>query len=597
MKAAKKAAELSDRLRTDFVFFARMLWEETGRAAVAPIGPVEEDMMQWVHGGPPWRGVLAWRGFGKTELITCAYAAFRILQNPDIKILIVSKSAGFAEDAVRQIRDWVRNIWFLKHLDPEDGVVTSKRDRTHSFDVATIQFTRHPTVRGLGVDGQLQGRRANLVIADDTETTENTKTPESRLWLRKQIKEFMAIASFGRKEIIYIGTPQHEDSVYFSLARNKVAFRSWPARYPRADHRVVGLSPMLRARLDSGSVKEWDPVCPARFPEEALALLEESGDEAAGFRGGELWFMMQYMLVSDLAQSHRYPLRLSDLIVFDCSPTLAPLRLMYGKSNSQQQSTAVRDLQCIGFDGDFLYSPWFVDEAVVPYQQIRAGLDPAGRGRDKTGLSIVGQLGGLLYVLGCYGLDGGAEVEKLNHIAQLLRLHHAREVVIEENIDIFSQFENGLRLAIKGLHLSPGEDPAYPQGWTCSVKPTRAVRVQKEVRIISILEPLISRHRLVVDRNVIKVQGGDITNELQYQLTRITKDRKCLPEDGKIDSLATACAQWVDLTRLDPEQQAEKLDHNSKPERLVKEAESIIAGRKRRQKKPRFFSHRYFDGG
>lgn len=580
-----------------------MLWEETGRNKVAPIGPVEEDMMQWVQHGPQWRGVMAWRGFGKTELITCTYAAFRILNDPNIKILIVSKSSGFATDAVRQVRDWMRTIWFLQHLAPEQEQDSSSRDRADSFDVANIQFTRHPTLLAVGIDGQLQGKRANLVIPDDIETSENSKTPESRAWLRRQANEFKAIASFGKGEIVTVGTPQHpDDSLYFHLSkptklspRGVHQFRSWPARYPRPDNKLVGLSPYLQNRLDTGLAQPWEPVCPDRFPEEKLLRLADDGDSDAGISGGELWFLMQYMLVCDLAVSRRYPLRLADLIVVDSNPEMAPVSYMYGQSDNKGRSTAINDIPSLGLPGDALYGPASTHDTILPYQHIRAGIDPAGRGSDKTGIAIVARLGGFLHLLACYGIDGGAETERLDSIAQLLKLHNVQDVAIEENIDIFSQFENGLKLAINKISVKPHTDPAKPLGWNCSVHSYRSVRVQKELRIIGILEPLISRHRLVCDKLTLKPSSNDKNNELQYQIAHITRERKSLKEDGKIDALALACAQYQDLTKLDPESQANSLQAKSMPEILVDQATATLKKYSQRSNPSRYFSHRHFD--
>ena len=47
---------------------------------------------------------LAPRGFGKSTLLTVARAVFEIIQDPNIRILIASKTEGFAETILREVK-------------------------------------------------------------------------------------------------------------------------------------------------------------------------------------------------------------------------------------------------------------------------------------------------------------------------------------------------------------------------------------------------------------------------------------------------------------------------------------------------------------
>lgn len=74
---------------------------------------------------------------------------------------------------------------------------------------------------------------------------------------------------------------------------------------------------------------------------------------------------------------------------------------------------------------------------------------------------------------------------------------------------------------------------------------------QKEKRIIDILEPVLSQHRLVVSRSVIEedTKTEDPRYSLFYQLTRITRDRGALVHDDRLDALAGAVAYWMESLR------------------------------------------------
>ena len=85
---------------------------------------------------------------------------------------------------------------------------------------------------------------------------------------------------------------------------------------------------------------------------------------------------------------------------------------------------------------------------------------------------------------------------------------------------------------------------------------------QKEARIIDTLEPVMMRHKLVVDPKVIEadykstmVHPIDKQNVylLFYQMSRITKDRGSLAKDDRLDVLAMVIAYWNESMARDQE--------------------------------------------
>ena len=92
---------------------------------------------------------------------------------------------------------------------------------------------------------------------------------------------------------------------------------------------------------------------------------------------------------------------------------------------------------------------------------------------------------------------------------------------------------------------------------------------QKERRIIDTIEPLLNRHKLIVDRQVIEddyrsAQAYDADNKftktLIYQLSRINYERGALKHDDRLDALAIAVGYWVEQVGRDDNKgiQAEK---------------------------------------
>jgi hypothetical protein len=81
---------------------------------------------------------------------------------------------------------------------------------------------------------------------------------------------------------------------------------------------------------------------------------------------------------------------------------------------------------------------------------------------------------------------------------------------------------------------------------------------QKEKRIIDTLEPVMAQHRLIVDRDLIQRDYDSVAHlpvdeafqyRLFYQMTRITRDRKSVPHDDRIEAVAgavtTSLSRWL----------------------------------------------------
>lgn len=530
------------RITSDFGEFCKELWLDRGYNRVAPLSWVELDMCDWIANGPAFRGVLGPRGEGKTHKV-CALAAWRLLRDCNRKILIPSKSHTHAKKVIGLLREWLNNVWFLQHLCPRPDQV----DSATQFQVGGATPSLQPSVTAIGIDGQLEGNRAHTIIPDDVETDTNTETLDSREDLDRRLGELKDIlyphnpelpdAPIDRPEIVYVGTYHHEESVYLKLASpdRGYAFRTWTLVYPELDGGQLNLAPKIIERLRSGENKPGDLMFPLRFNHENV-----NQKRAEGFTR----FSMQHMLVATLSDTNRYPLRLSDLIVMDVPTYEAPITVEYGQRGNEG-STAIEDIKVLGFQGDKLYRPIIISKETKEYTGTKAGIDPSGRGEDRTGLSIVSHLAGNLWVKCCLGLRGGADTESLDNIARLLRHHDCRDAYLEPNIDIFNTYEQLLNAAIRRHFVEPGQDPRYPRGWKCSLTYSPRASQQKELRIISTLEPVTTGHRLIVDRKVVAPEDGEPMHcQFQYQLTRITKQKKCLKEDAKLDSLEIAVRAW-----------------------------------------------------
>ena len=111
----------------------------------------------------PRKFLAALRGIGKTYL-GGTYAVWKLLRNPDEKILIVSQSGAHSDNIAIFIRRLIDNMPIVAHLKPD--MSKGHRTSTTSFDVDGCELAVQPSVKSLGITSQLQGNRASLLISD-----------------------------------------------------------------------------------------------------------------------------------------------------------------------------------------------------------------------------------------------------------------------------------------------------------------------------------------------------------------------------------------------------------------------------------------------
>jgi len=584
------------RLVNDVQFFAQELWINRGLDRVAPLSEVELDMIQFAAAeGPyanvgPFRGILAPRGVGKTHLVPGTLTAYRHIRDKERKVLIPSAGEAHPKKIVTLLRGWYRLVPFLQHLNPEaDDIANSTQ--FHIQDASDDATQK--SVTAIGIDGQLEGNRAHSIFPDDVETDKNTITLDSRMALDQRLGEFKDIlypdippSRGGPRdptEIVAVGTYHHEESVYMKMAERGYKFLTYPILYPKPDEKVLNLAPILQRRLDSGQAKPGDPVFPHRFgPDEIIKRQSE----------GRRRFFMQHMLVCDLGQRLHYPLKLSDLIVFACSRDSAPLEFNWGTLNDAGRKNVIEDIPCYGFAGDRLHPPIRFSTEWAPFIGTKVWIDPAGRGRDQTAAAAISQLGAFLHLKGIKSLAGGSSLEDMHELALFCRKHNARDIYIESNADTLDTYRPLFESALRHVFLEPGDDPAFPDGYKASLirdsKITHSTR-QKEIRIIDAIEPVTSNHRLIVDPSVLQpVDGEDLEQSFQFQYSRITRDRGCLKEYGKLDAVAGCLLAWAYTLKTDP-LQARRTEEQRRIEDDIRKMQKLMG---RVPTEPRMFKHR-----
>ena len=513
-------------LQNDFKLFLQALWQQLDLPSPTRAQYAIADYLQ--H-GPKRLQIQAFRGVGKSW-ITGAFVLWTLFNNPEKKIMIISASKERADNMSIFLQKLIIETPWLSHLQPKSD---DSRWSRISFDVNCSPH-QAPSVKSVGITGQLTGSRADLMILDDIEVPGNSMTELMREKLLQLCTEAESILTpKDDSRICYLGTPQTSFTVYSKLAERSYKPFIWPARYPRKVSQYEGLlAPQLVADIDNGA-EPWNVTDPDRFADDDL--IER---EAAMGRSN---FLLQFMLDTSLSDSEKFPLKMADLVVTAVNPTSAPDSIIW----CSDPRNVIKELPTVGLPGDYFYSPMQLQGEWHPYQETICSVDPSGRGTDETAAAFISQRNGFLYLHKmCAYRDGYSDTTLLD-ILRHCKKYNVSKLVIETN------FGDGIVAELFKKHLQQTKQ-------AIDVEEVRA-NVRKEDRIIDALEPVMNQHRLVVDKDVIDWDYKSNKDEapekrllymLFYQMSRMCREKGAVKHDDRLDALAQGVKYFTDCMSI-----------------------------------------------
>ena len=517
-------------LQDDFKLFLQALW---GQLDLPTPTRAQYAIADYLQHGPKRLQIQAFRGIGKSW-ITGAFVLWTLFKDKEKKIMIISASKERADNMSIFLQKLIIETPWLKHLQPKSD---DSRWSRISFDVNCSPH-QAPSVKSVGITGQLTGSRADLMILDDIEVPGNSMTEMMREKLLQLCTEAESILTpKDDSRIMYLGTPQTVFTVYRKLAERNYRPFIWPARFPRSLSNYEGLiAPQLQEDIDQGADK-WTVTDPDRFNDDDL--IER---EAAMGRSN---FMLQFMLDTSLSDAEKFPLKMADLIVTSVNPDTAPDSIVW----CSDPRNCIKDLPTVGLPGDYFYSPMQLQGEWLPYQETICSVDPSGRGTDETAAAFISQRNGFLYLHEMRAYRDGYSDNTLLDILRGCRKFNVTKLVIETN------FGDGIVAELFKKHLLQTK-----QG--IDVEEIRAT-VRKEQRIIDTLEPVLNQHRLVVDRSVIDWDYNSnkdappeqrILYMLFYQMSRMCREKGAVKHDDRIDCLAQGVKYFTDCMSISAQQ-------------------------------------------
>lgn len=216
------------------------------------------EMAAWLEAR--WRGgdgklvMLAFRGSGKSTLVG-VFCAWLLRRDPDLRILVLAAETSLARKLVRNTKRIIE-----RHPDC-GGMKPARPDQwaAEHFTVNRDAELRDPSMLARGMEANVTGTRADVVICDDVEVPKTCATAHLRETLRERLHELDYILVPGGT-VLYLGTPHSYFSIYADAPR---------AELDEQAPFLAGYRRLELPLLDATGASRW----PARFTADLIAEL------------------------------------------------------------------------------------------------------------------------------------------------------------------------------------------------------------------------------------------------------------------------------------------------------------------------------------
>ena len=544
----KRWAEV-EALREHYALFEDFLYDCMTELMGFKCTALQIDIGRFLQSDIRYGMIQAQRSQAKSTIVAM-FAVWQLIHDCKHRILIISAGSEVAAEIANWVIQIIMNWDILECMRP---------DRQHGDRASSKAFDIHwqlkgaeksPSIACIGITANMQGRRADLLIPDDIESSKNGMTEVQRQALEHLSKDFTSICQKGR--IMYLGTPQTVDSIYNNLPARGYTIRVWTGRVPTNEEaRFYGdtLAPYIKGMMDDPTNQIGGGVDGTRGKPTDPVLLDEEALTKKELDQGGAYFNLQHMLNTEMSDDNRHPLKAKNLIVMPFGMDKAPGEITWMPSPDKL-------IKC---DGKFtskpqFYRPFTVSTQIYEYEGKYMYVDTAGGGNngDETVAAVTYFLHGYVFLAEILKLPGGYSNEYYEALSKLAIKHGVNKIEVEKNFGngAFAAAWRPVMQAIykaQGLSMCPRIEDVWESG-------------QKELRIIDTLEPVMGRHRLIVHEDIIdydfeSVQKYPIdqreTFKFFHQLQKISRDRGALVHDDSVDAVAGAVRYWVERLAVD----------------------------------------------
>lgn len=163
------------------------------------------------------------RGTFKSSIASVAYPIWRILHNPNIRIMIDSELYTNATNYLREIKaQFETNERLIKLFGNYTGGVWNESEIIVS---KRTNIKKEPTIVASGIGAGKTGQHYDLIIGDDLSSTQNVRTPELAEKTVTHYRLYTSLLDPGGEKVI-IGTRYSEIDIIGHIIQNELGIVS-----------------------------------------------------------------------------------------------------------------------------------------------------------------------------------------------------------------------------------------------------------------------------------------------------------------------------------------------------------------------------------
>lgn len=254
--------DAEDSARADFKVFAPQVLVNDDDGHLIQLQPFQIQVINTIEKKAETTLIVLPRGFAKSSLVTKGYAAFKIGNNRNIRIIVASNTD---DQAIEQVSGVGEVLNTRRYIEVFGDMVPKSKSAKWSESVKIVNRNRnmtHATIRAHGSgSAKVTGKRADLVIIDDIIDPESANSPAERerawKWMEGALKYTMAGVADARR--IIVNTRYHSDDAAGKLKE----------KYKDADEtEFIVLD--IPALVEDPETGEEISIWPDRFPTDKL---------------------------------------------------------------------------------------------------------------------------------------------------------------------------------------------------------------------------------------------------------------------------------------------------------------------------------------
>lgn len=173
------------------------------------------------------------RGHFKSRSIAVIYPLYKLIKNPNLRIVLASETVTQMEKWVKEIKNNIEDPHKpYNYLKPERPETWTKRELT----IKRSLQSGDSSITATGVGKAVLSSRADILILDDVISKKNSRTRIQREKVKDWYRETILPILTPDGKVIVIGTPKHEDDLYADFRDDPdMDYFFFPAEKPKEE--------------------------------------------------------------------------------------------------------------------------------------------------------------------------------------------------------------------------------------------------------------------------------------------------------------------------------------------------------------------------